>query len=58
MTTYAIFVLNVAVSVFGHECKDYSLSASDQSLIDMMKHYLHTSRKIECSDTQTGSSGN
>jgi hypothetical protein len=35
-----------------HECKDFKLSASDQSVIDMMKHYLHTSRKTECSDNK------
>ncbi|XP_052066716.1 short-chain collagen C4-like [Mytilus californianus] len=32
----------------GHECRDSVLSASDQSLIDMMKNYLLTSRKDEC----------
>jgi hypothetical protein len=40
------------VAVYGHECKDFKLSASDQSVIDMMKHYLHTSRKMECSDNK------
>ncbi|CAC5363173.1 unnamed protein product [Mytilus coruscus] len=39
----------VIIKVENHKCKDYTLSASDQSLIDMMKHYLHTSRKDECS---------
>jgi hypothetical protein len=28
------------------------LSASDQSVIDMMKHYRHTSRKTESSDNK------
>jgi hypothetical protein len=32
-----------------HQGNDFRLSASDQSVIDMMKHYLHTSRKTECS---------
>lgn len=35
----------VVVVVQNHDCKDYDLSASDQSLIDMIKHYLHTSRQ-------------
>jgi hypothetical protein len=38
--------------VYGHKCNDFRLSASDQSVIDMMKHYLHTSRKTECSDNK------
>ncbi|XP_071182169.1 uncharacterized protein [Mytilus edulis] len=42
-----IVLATVVVVVKNHECKDYDLSASDQSLIDMMKHYLHTSRKEE-----------
>ncbi|CAG2244672.1 unnamed protein product [Mytilus edulis] len=43
------FVLaTVIIVVYSHDCKDYDLSASDQSLVDMMKHYLHTSRKDEC----------
>ncbi|XP_052066717.1 short-chain collagen C4-like [Mytilus californianus] len=46
---YVQFVLaTVMMIVYSHRCKDYDLSASDQSLIDMMKHYLHTSRKDEC----------
>ncbi|XP_052066715.1 uncharacterized protein LOC127706249 [Mytilus californianus] len=44
-----MLLATVVVIVQNHECKDYVLSASDQSLIDMMKHYLHTSRKEECS---------
>jgi hypothetical protein len=44
------------VAVYGHECKDFKLSASDQSVIDMMKHYLHTSRKTECSDDKLSNS--
>ncbi|VDI48021.1 Hypothetical predicted protein, partial [Mytilus galloprovincialis] len=35
-------------STYGHDCTKYSLTPSDQSLIDMMKHYLHTSRKADC----------
>ncbi|XP_052066713.1 short-chain collagen C4-like isoform X1 [Mytilus californianus] len=43
------FVLaTVILVVENHECKDFVLSASDQSLIDMMKHYLHTSRRDDC----------
>ncbi|XP_063398917.1 short-chain collagen C4-like [Mytilus trossulus] len=43
------FVLaTVIIVVYSHDCKDYDLSASDQSLVDMMKHYLHTSRKETC----------
>jgi hypothetical protein len=45
-----IIVLTFVIAVYGHECNDFKLSASDQSVIDMMKHYLHTSRKTECSD--------
>ncbi|CAG2195227.1 CDKL [Mytilus edulis] len=43
-----IVLATVIINVKNHECKDYTLSASDQSLIDMMKHYLHTSRKNKC----------
>ncbi|CAG2244681.1 unnamed protein product [Mytilus edulis] len=42
-----IVLATLVVVVKNHECKDYVLSASDQSLIDMMTHYLHTSRKEE-----------
>ncbi|VDI60490.1 Hypothetical predicted protein [Mytilus galloprovincialis] len=46
---YMTIVLSaVVMNVQNHECKDYDLSASDQSLIDMMQHYLHNSRKDEC----------
>ncbi|XP_071119886.1 uncharacterized protein [Mytilus edulis] len=46
---YMTIVLStVVINVDNHECKDYDLSASDKSLIDMMKHYLHNSRKDEC----------
>ncbi|VDI60787.1 Hypothetical predicted protein [Mytilus galloprovincialis] len=44
-----IVLATVIINVENHKCKDYVLSTSDQSLIDMMKHYLHTSRKDECS---------
>jgi len=50
--TVIIILTFVVVVVYGHECKDFKLSASDQSVIDMMKHYLHTSRKTECSDNK------
>ena len=49
MVSTFIIILTFVVA-YGHECKDFKLSASDQSVIDMMKHYLHTSRKTECSD--------
>jgi hypothetical protein len=49
MVSTVIIILTLVVA-YGHECKDFELSASDQSVIDMMKHYLHTSRKTECSD--------
>ncbi|XP_071119834.1 short-chain collagen C4-like [Mytilus edulis] len=44
-----IVLATVILVVYSHECKDYDLSDSDQSLVDMMKHYLHTLRKGECS---------
>ncbi|CAC5367412.1 unnamed protein product [Mytilus coruscus] len=48
----------VIMNVENHECKNYVLSASDQSLIDMMKHYLHTSRKDKCPPpSETSNSG-
>jgi hypothetical protein len=50
MVSTVIITLTFVVAVYGHECKDFQLSSSDQSVIDMMKHYLHTSRKTECSD--------
>ncbi|XP_052066720.1 short-chain collagen C4-like [Mytilus californianus] len=43
-----IVLATVVVVVINHECKDYVLLASDQSLIDMMKQYLRTSRIEEC----------
>jgi len=51
MVSTVIIVLTF-VAVDDHECKDFKLSASDQYVIDMMKHYLHTSRKTECSDNK------
>ena len=51
MVSTVIIILTFVVA-YGHECKDFKLSASDQSVIDMMKHYLHTSRKTECSDNK------
>jgi hypothetical protein len=54
MVSTVIITLTFVVAVYGHECKDFQLSASDQSVIDMMKHYLHTSRKTECSDGKLG----
>ena len=54
MVSTVIITLTFVVAVYGHECKDFQLSASDQSVIDMMKHYLHTSRKTECSDGNLG----
>ena len=50
MVSTVIIILTFVFAVYGHGCKDFKLSASDQSVIDMMKHYLHTSRKTECSD--------
>ncbi|CAG2203993.1 unnamed protein product [Mytilus edulis] len=49
LPSVTIVLATVVIVVQNHECKDYVLSSSDQSLIDMMKHYLHTSRKEECS---------
>ena len=49
MLSTVLIILTYFVAAYGHECKDFKLSASDQSVIDMMKHYLHTSRKTECS---------
>ena len=50
MVSTVIIILTCVVVVYGHECKDFQLSASDQSVVDMMKHYLHASRKTEYSD--------
>ncbi|CAG2205316.1 unnamed protein product [Mytilus edulis] len=53
-TTIVVFV----VSVYGNDCKEYNLTPSDQSLIDMMKHYLHTSRKADTvAQSQQGQAG-
>ena len=52
MVSTVVIILTFAVAVYGHECKDFNLSASDQSVIDMMKHYLFTSRQAECSDNK------
>jgi hypothetical protein len=49
---FVIIILTCVIAVYGHECKEFKLSAADQSVIDMMKHYLHTSRKTECSDNK------
>ncbi|CAG2240203.1 unnamed protein product [Mytilus edulis] len=46
--SFATVIVAFVVSVYGHNCREYSLTPSDQSLIDMMKHYLHTSRKADC----------
>jgi hypothetical protein len=47
MLSTVVIVLTLVVAVYGHECKDFKLSAADQSVIDMIEHYLHTSRKTE-----------
>jgi hypothetical protein len=52
MVSTVVIILTFVVAVYGHECKDFKLSASDQSVIDMMKHYLYTSRQTECSDNK------
>ena len=52
MVSTVVIILTCVIAVYGHECKDFKLSASDQSVIDMMKRYLHTSRKTECSDNK------
>ena len=52
MVSTVFIIMTFVVTVYGHECKDFKLSASDQSVIDMMKHYLHTSRKTDCSDNK------
>ena len=52
MVSTVFIILTFVFAVYGHECKDFTLSASDQSVIDMMKHYLHTSRQTECSDNK------
>ncbi|XP_063442189.1 uncharacterized protein LOC134722498 [Mytilus trossulus] len=46
--SFAIVIVAFVVCAYGHDCTKYSLTPSDQSLIDMMKHYLHTSRKADC----------
>ncbi|XP_063443022.1 short-chain collagen C4-like [Mytilus trossulus] len=45
--SFATTIVAFVVSVYGNDCKEYNLTPSDQSLIDMMKHYLHTSRKAD-----------
>ena len=52
MVSTVIIVLACIIAVYGHGCTDLKLSASDQSVIDMMKRYLHTSRNTECSDNK------
>ena len=52
MVSTVIIVLTFVGVVYGHTCNDFRLSASDQSVIDMMKNYLHTSRKTESSDNR------
>ena len=52
MLSTVVIIVTFIVVVYGHECKDIKLSASDQSVIDMMKHYRHTSRKTESSDNK------
>jgi len=52
MVSIVIIMLTCVIAVYGNKCTDIKLSASDQSVIDMMKHYLHTSRKTECSDNK------
>ncbi|CAC5404807.1 unnamed protein product [Mytilus coruscus] len=46
--SFATVIIAFVVGDYGHDCSKYSLTPSDQSLVDMMKHYLHTSRKAEC----------
>ncbi|OPL21556.1 hypothetical protein AM593_01109, partial [Mytilus galloprovincialis] len=45
--SFATVIIAIVVGVYGNDCKEYNLTPSDQSLIDMMKHYLHTSRKAD-----------
>ena len=45
MVSTVIIILTCVIAVYGHECKDFKLSAADRSVIDMIEHYLHTSRK-------------
>ena len=52
MVSTVIIIMTLVVAVYGHECKDFKLSASNQSVIDMMKHYIHTSRRTECSNNK------
>ena len=54
MVSTVIITLTFVVAVYGHKCQDFKLSAADQSVIDMMEHYLHTSRKTENSDWKLG----
>ncbi|XP_063398943.1 short-chain collagen C4-like [Mytilus trossulus] len=57
-TCMAIVMATVIMVAENNECNDYTLSTSDQSLIDLMKIYLHTSRKDECpSPNKTSKSG-
>ncbi|CAC5404811.1 unnamed protein product [Mytilus coruscus] len=45
--SFATAIVAFVVSVYGNDCREYILTPSDQSLIDMMKNYLHTSRKAD-----------
>ena len=52
MVSTVIIILTFVVVAYGHECNDFKLLATDQSVVDMMKHYLHTSRKTECTGSK------
>ena len=47
MVSTVIITLTFVVAVYGHKCKDFKLSAADQSVVDMIEHYLHSSRKFD-----------
>ena len=52
MVSTVILIMTLVIAVYCHKCKDFKLSAADQSVIDMIEHYLHTSRKTEYSDNK------
>ncbi|XP_063443021.1 short-chain collagen C4-like [Mytilus trossulus] len=51
--SFTTVIVALVVSTYGNDCTKYNLTPSDQSLIDMMKHYLHTSRKADCPETHS-----
>lgn len=47
MITGILMVLLMSGLVNSNDCPKYNLSSSDQLLIDMIQHYLYSSRRTE-----------